>query len=131
MTFFLQPNPHTHQTKPNQTTHHHPTNPRTNQTTNNRPTVRRTTVAHFRSYEDTFEPEKATESARTLGRLAPGAAHFQHMPGHIYYLIGDYAEACHAFSNSTKLDEAYFQQTGVLPANNCLLYTSPSPRDRG
>ena len=70
------------------------------------------------AYEDTFEPDLAVRSARLLGRLAPGAAHFQHMPGHIFYLVGDYAEAAVAFHNSTVLDEAYFKETGVLPANN-------------
>jgi len=70
------------------------------------------------AYEDTFEPGKATESARTLEALSPGAAHFQHMPGHIYYLIGDYAEAVRAFGQSTDLDEQYFEETKVHPANN-------------
>ena len=36
-----------------------------------------------------------------------------HMPGHIYYRIGDYAEAEHWFSASTAVEERYQREQHV------------------
>ena len=40
-------------------------------------------------------PEQALKSAALLASLAPASGHMVHMPGHIYYRAGNYAEAEH------------------------------------
>ncbi len=48
-------------------------------------------------------PEQALRSAEILASLAPNSGHMVHMPGHIFYLIGDYAtsrEGIHRFNGS-------------------------------
>ena len=63
-------------------------------------------------------PEAALVSAEKLVRLAPKAGHMLHMPGHIYYLIGDYEKANEAFQASLRFDRAYMEATGVGPVDN-------------
>ena len=50
-------------------------------------------------------PERAIQSAALLASLAPTSGHMVHMPGHIYYRVGNYAEAEHWFSASMAADE--------------------------
>jgi tetratricopeptide (TPR) repeat protein len=57
--------------------------------------------------EDSPHPEQALHSAEILGRLAPTSGHMVHMPGHIFYRVGDYARAQDSFSASTLADESY------------------------
>jgi tetratricopeptide (TPR) repeat protein len=57
--------------------------------------------------ETSRHPESALAAAEKLPSLAPRSAHIVHMPGHIYYRIGDYAHARQAFLASMKVDEAY------------------------
>jgi Flp pilus assembly protein TadD len=52
-------------------------------------------------------PEQAIKSAALLASLAPASGHMVHMPGHIYYRSGDYAEAEHWFAASTAVEERY------------------------
>ena len=58
-------------------------------------------------------PEQALHSAEILGSLAPASGHMVHMPGHIFYRIGDYARAKESFAASRKADEAYMQAQHV------------------
>jgi len=58
-------------------------------------------------------PERAIQSAALLASLAPTSGHMVHMPGHIYYRVGNYAEAEHWFSSSMAADEQYMQQQHV------------------
>jgi hypothetical protein len=58
-------------------------------------------------------PEQALHSAEILGRLAPTSGHMVHMPGHIFYRIGDYASAKESFAASIKADEQYMQAQHV------------------
>ncbi len=58
-------------------------------------------------------PEQALHSAEILGRLAPTSGHMVHMPGHIFYRIGDYARAGESFAASMKADEQYMQAQHV------------------
>lgn len=58
-------------------------------------------------------PERALDSAKKLAALAPNSGHMVHMPGHIFYRIGDYAEAEHWFTASTQVDEAYMRSQHV------------------
>jgi tetratricopeptide (TPR) repeat protein len=60
-------------------------------------------------------PERAIQSAALLATLAPTSGHMVHMPGHIYYRVGNYAEAEHWFSTSMAADERYMQEQNVSP----------------
>jgi tetratricopeptide (TPR) repeat protein len=60
-------------------------------------------------------PERAIQSAALLASLAPTSGHMVHMPGHIYYRVGNYAEAEHWFSASMAADEKYMQEENIGP----------------
>jgi len=60
-------------------------------------------------------PERAIQSAALLASLAPTSGHMVHMPGHIYYRVGNYAEAEHWFSASMAADERYMAEQHVGP----------------
>ncbi|HEX4134507.1 MAG TPA: tetratricopeptide repeat protein [Bryobacteraceae bacterium] len=66
---------------------------------------------HF--LEGTDHPEQALHSAEILARLAPASGHMVHMPGHIFYRIGDYAGAEQAFDASMQVDERYMREQHV------------------
>jgi tetratricopeptide (TPR) repeat protein len=63
-------------------------------------------------------PEKALESARKLPQLAPGAGHTLHMPGHLYFQLGDYEKAYDAFQQALRFDRSYMERTGVEAVDN-------------
>jgi hypothetical protein len=63
--------------------------------------------------EASSHPEQALHSAEILGRLAPTSGHMVHMPGHIFYRTGDYAQAKVSFAASMKADEQYIQEQHV------------------
>ena len=58
-------------------------------------------------------PELALQSATLLASLAPASGHMVHMPGHIFYRVGDYAHAEHWFTASASVDENYMQTQHV------------------
>ncbi len=58
-------------------------------------------------------PEQALHSAQILGELTPNSGHMTHMPGHIFYRVGDYQRAQVAFDLSTSVDEAYMRSQHV------------------
>jgi tetratricopeptide (TPR) repeat protein len=60
-------------------------------------------------------PERAIHSAALLASLAPTSGHMVHMPGHIYYRVGNYTEAERWFSASMAADEHYMQEQHVGP----------------
>ena len=60
-------------------------------------------------------PERAIQSAALLASLAPTSGHMVHMPGHIYYRVGDYPAAERWFSASMAADEHYMQTQNVGP----------------
>jgi tetratricopeptide (TPR) repeat protein len=59
------------------------------------------------------KPEQALTSAAMLGRLAPTSGHMVHMPGHIFYRTGDFAQAQQSFAASMRADEQYMQAQHV------------------
>ena len=63
--------------------------------------------------EASAHPEQAPESATVLASLAPASGHMVHMPGHIFYRVGDYAQAEHWFAESTAVDERYMRDQKV------------------
>jgi tetratricopeptide (TPR) repeat protein len=58
-------------------------------------------------------PEQAIQSAALVASLAPASGHMVHMPGHIYYRVGDYAQAEHWFTASTAVEEQYQREQHV------------------
>ena len=58
-------------------------------------------------------PDRAIQSAALLASLAPNSGHMVHMPGHIYYRVGDYAAAEHWFTASMEVDERYMREQHV------------------
>jgi Flp pilus assembly protein TadD len=65
--------------------------------------------------EDSQRPEVALHSAEILKSLAPDSGHMVHMPGHIYWRVGDYEKARQAFLDSVLVDEAYMKAQGIKP----------------
>jgi tetratricopeptide (TPR) repeat protein len=63
--------------------------------------------------EASAHPEQAIHSATILASLSPASGHMVHMPGHIFYRVGDYAQAEHWFAASTAVDEAYMRDQHV------------------
>jgi tetratricopeptide (TPR) repeat protein len=63
-------------------------------------------------------PEQALKSAALLASLAPASGHMVHMPGHIYYRVGDYAEAEHWFAASIVVEERYQREQHVAVDND-------------
>ena len=68
--------------------------------------------------EPSNHPEAALKSAALLASLAPTSGHMVHMPGHIFYRVGNYAEAEHWFGASTEADESYLRQWHETPDND-------------
>lgn len=63
--------------------------------------------------EPSTKPEQALPSAEMLARLAPTSGHMVHMPGHIFYRTGNYAQAKASFVASMQADEHYMQARHV------------------
>jgi hypothetical protein len=55
---------------------------------------------YIHGVEASPHPEQALHSAEILPSLALASGHMVHMPGHIYYRLGDYARAEQAFDAS-------------------------------
>ena len=73
---------------------------------------------YIHALEGGDHPEKALQSADILGRLAPASAHMVHMPGHIYFRLGDYTRAGQAFGASLAVDERYMREQHIEPDND-------------
>ncbi len=67
---------------------------------------------HFVEASD--RPERGEPYADRLAALMPGAGHIVHMPSHIYYRIGRYADSLDANKAASKVDESYITQTGAV-----------------
>ncbi len=65
--------------------------------------------------EATDHAEDALSSALILPRLAPHSGHMVHMPGHIYFVLGQYEKAERSFAFSTRVDERYMRDQHVAP----------------
>ncbi len=63
-------------------------------------------------------PEEAIESANKLAALAPESGHIVHMPGHIYYKLGDYKKAHDQFIEAMKVDSTYMADENIKEIDN-------------
>ena len=72
-------------------------------------------VNHYwiHAVEGSDHPEWALESAEKLGKLAPGSGHVVHMPGHIFYRVGDYERARQVFLQAERVDRDYMTRQRV------------------
>ncbi len=70
---------------------------------------------HYRIHllEASTHPHDARVNAEALSKLAPGSGHMVHMPGHIFYRLGEYDRARQSFLDSMKVDENYMQREKV------------------
>ena len=70
---------------------------------------------HYRIHalESSQHPQDALPDADALGKLAPNSGHMVHMPGHIYYDVGDYERARQSFVDSMNVDLQYMQREKV------------------
>jgi tetratricopeptide (TPR) repeat protein len=72
-------------------------------------------VNHYwiHAVEGSGHPEWALESAEKLGKLAPASGHVVHMPGHIFYRVGDYERARQVFLDAARVDRDYMDKQHV------------------
>ncbi len=62
---------------------------------------------YIHAVEASTTPERAEAAADRLEPLMPEAGHVVHMPSHIYYRVGRYADAAHVNELAAKTDEDY------------------------
>ena len=55
-------------------------------------------------------PEKALSSAERIDELMPGAGHLVHMPSHIYFRLGRYADAVESSRRAAEVDREYIRK---------------------
>ncbi len=74
---------------------------------------------YIHAVEASSRPERAEAAADRLTGLVPGAGHLVHMPAHIYWRVGRYADASEANVRAAAVDEEYIAQCnaqGFYPA---------------
>jgi tetratricopeptide (TPR) repeat protein len=62
---------------------------------------------YIHAVEATTTPQRAEAAADRLETLMPEAGHIVHMPSHIYYRVGRYADAVRVNELAAKVDEGY------------------------
>jgi tetratricopeptide (TPR) repeat protein len=93
---------------------------------------------YIHAVEATTTPERAEAAADRLETLMPGAGHIVHMPSHIYYRVGRYADAVRVNALAATVDEDYIaacKAQGYYPAgyyghNIHFLWTSSEMQGR-
>ena len=93
---------------------------------------------YIHAVEASDAPERAEGPADNLLHLVPGSGHLVHMPSHIYYRIGRYADASEANVLAAAVDEAYiaacnaqgFYPAAYYPHNIHFLWASSSMEGR-
>ena len=68
------------------------------------------------------QPGRAEAAADRLARLMPGAGHIVHMPSHIYWRVGRYADAVTVNTAAVQADRAYFKTAQPSPIYRGLYY---------
>ena len=93
---------------------------------------------YIHAVEASTTPERAEAAADRLLNLMPAAGHIVHMPSHIYYRVGRYADAAAANELAAKVDEDYiaacraqgFYPAGYYGHNIHFLWTSAEMEGR-
>jgi tetratricopeptide (TPR) repeat protein len=68
------------------------------------------------------DPRRGEAAADRLAPLMPGAGHIVHMPSHIYWRVGRYADAVEVNINAVKADRAYLAKRQGSPIYRGLYY---------
>ena len=77
---------------------------------------------YIHSVEASTQPGRAEAAADRLARLVPGAGHLVHMPAHIYWRVGRYADAVSTNQAAVEADRAYFKTAQPSPIYRGLYY---------
>ena len=93
---------------------------------------------YIHAAEASTTPERAEAAADRLQTLMPKAGHIVHMPSHIYYRVGRYADAARANEVAALVDEEYiaacraqgFYPAGYYGHNIHFLWTSAEMEGR-
>jgi len=93
---------------------------------------------YIHAVEASTQPGRAEAAADRLRALMPGAGHLVHMPSHIYWRVGRYADAVTANRAAVEADRAYFktaQPSGIYrglyyPHNIDFIWQSASMQGR-
>ena len=93
---------------------------------------------YIHAVEASTTPERAEHAADVLVKLMPESGHIVHMPSHIYYRVGRYADAARVNEDAAKVDEDYIascRAQGYYPAgyyghNIHFLWTSAEMQGR-
>jgi tetratricopeptide (TPR) repeat protein len=93
---------------------------------------------YIHAVEASSQPGRAEAPADTLRDLVPGAGHLVHMPSHIYWRVGRYADASEANVMAAAVDEAYiaacnaqgFYPAAYYPHNIHFLWAASSMEGR-
>ena len=93
---------------------------------------------YIHAVEASTQPGRAEAAADRLRELMPGAGHLVHMPSHIYWRVGRYADAVTANRAAVEADRAYFktaQPSGIYrglyyPHNIDFIWQSASMQGR-
>jgi tetratricopeptide (TPR) repeat protein len=70
---------------------------------------------YIHAVEASTRPGRAEAAADRLRKQMPGAGHLVHMPSHIYWRVGRYADAVTVNTAAVKADEAYFKTAQPSP----------------
>jgi peroxiredoxin len=74
---------------------------------------------HYRIHNwDYHEPQTALESCRKYTEAVPNIGHAQHMPGHIYSIVGMWNEAAISMDAATRVEKRYMKESLTFPFNN-------------
>jgi tetratricopeptide (TPR) repeat protein len=93
---------------------------------------------YIHAVEASSQPGRAEAPADTLTDLVPGAGHLVHMPSHIYWRVGRYADASAANVRAAGVDEDYiaacnaqgFYPAAYYPHNIHFLWAASSMEGR-
>jgi len=77
---------------------------------------------YIHAVEASPDPRRAEAAADRLLGLMPGAGHMVHMPSHIYYRVGRYADATSANVAAVAADRAYFTKSTPSPIYRMMYY---------
>jgi tetratricopeptide (TPR) repeat protein len=77
---------------------------------------------YIHAVEASPDPRRAEAAADRLRGLMPGAGHMVHMPSHIYYRIGRYADAAQVNVQAVAADRAYFARSRPSPIYRMMYY---------
>src|SRR6185503_11191216 len=77
---------------------------------------------YIHAVEASTTPGRAEGAADRLARLMPGAGHIVHMPSHVYWRVGRYADAVASNTAAVAADRAYFKTAQPSPMYRGLYY---------